>query len=289
VVSGTPVTFYAKAVNGGATPVYQWYVNNAPVSSGSSSYTYTPTNNQNVNCLITSSLSGCLMNNPATTNIVNLIVYTSGIACSSGATVVHQGRTYNTVQVGTQCWLRENLNVGTQIAGTLTQTNNGQIEKYCYGNDTLNCNVYGGLYQWAEAVQYLNNVTNTTHWNPLPSTPVKGLCPDGWHIPSQAEYQTLFNYVGSTTAGATLKEAGTVHWNSPNTGATNSKGFTMLPSGSNYNFIFSNLKSYANIWTITRGTLEKDAWYFGAAFNFSNPSYLQALKTNGLSIRCLKD
>jgi hypothetical protein len=63
----------------------------------------------------------------------------------------------------------------------------------------------------------------------------------------------------------------------------------MLPSGSNYNFIFSNLKSYANIWTITRGTLEKDAWYFGAAFNFSNPSYLQALKTNGLSIRCLKD
>jgi uncharacterized protein (TIGR02145 family) len=289
VVSSTPVTYYAKSVNGGATPVYQWYVDGVAVASGSSNYTFTPTNNQNIKCLVTSSLSGCLMNNPAPSNIVNMIVYTTGTACASGATVVHYGKTYNTVQIGTQCWLRENLNVGTQISGTLSQTNNSQIEKFCYGNDSVNCNVYGGLYQWAEAVQYLNNVTNSTHWNPLPTTPVKGLCPQGWHIPSKTEFETMFTYLGTTSGGGKVKEAGVVHWSSPNTGASNSSGFTMLPSGNMISGIYTYLTSYANIWTITKGNLVGDAWYFGAAYNYSTHTTGQSYKTNGLSIRCLKD
>jgi hypothetical protein len=68
-------------------------------------------------------------------------------------TVTYAGKTYNTVQIGKQCWLKENLDVGTRINGSVNQTDNGTIEKYCYNDDPANCTTYGGLYTWNESMQ----------------------------------------------------------------------------------------------------------------------------------------
>ena len=88
------------------------------------------------------------------------------------------GKTYPTVQIGTQCWMAWNLNVGSMIPYTQEMANNGTVEKYCYDNSTSNCDVYGGLYQWDEIMNY-STTPGTT-----------GLCPPvtGWHLPTDAEY-----------------------------------------------------------------------------------------------------
>jgi uncharacterized protein (TIGR02145 family) len=171
-------------------------------------------------------------------------------SCPGNPTVTYGGQVYHTVQIGTQCWFRENLNIGTRINGSQDQTNNGIIEKYCYGDNEANCNTYGGLYQWDELMQYVS------------TEGAKGLCPDGWHIPTDAEWSTLTTYLGGeSVAGGKMKEAGTSHWASPNAGATNSSGFTALPGGSRYyggNFV--NLTYNAYFWSSSQYD-DSIAWY----------------------------
>ena len=124
--------------------------------------------------------------------------------------------------------MAENLNIGTKINSTTggqLQTDNGIIEKYCYDNDESQCDIYGGLYEWNEAMQYV-----TTEGG-------QGICPDGWHIPTDGEWTTLVEYLGGNNwAGGKIKskgaiEAGTGLWKYPNAGATNESGFTGLPGG----------------------------------------------------------
>ena len=152
-------------------------------------------------------------------------------------TITYGGQTYQTVIIGTQCWMKENLNIGVPILGSSYQTDNGTLEKYCYNNNASNCDTYGGLYQWDEMMQYV-----TTEGT-------QGICPTGWHLPSDAEWCILENYVDAGTvlciggmrgidAGGNLKEIGTTHWSSPNEGATNSSGFTALAGGRHYNSLF---------------------------------------------------
>jgi uncharacterized protein (TIGR02145 family) len=290
VMPNTSVTFTASSVNGGSSPTYQWKVNNVVVGTNSPTYSYTPANNDNVKCVVTSSLTGCLSGNPANSPVVNMVVYSSGTPCTGLATVTHGGLVYNTVQVGTQCWLRENINMGTKVIATATQTNNNIVEKYCYVDDEYYCNFYGGLYQWAEMVQYYNGVTNITHWSPVPTTPVQGICPPGWHIPTNAEATTMINYFGGqTVAGGKMKESGYAHWNSPNTSASNQAGFTALPGGNNYSGTFTNLRQYATFWTITMGPAASDAKVFGAPYNFGQSLAGDSKKTTGYSVRCLKN
>ena len=293
VMPSTQITLYAVPTNGGNTPTYSWLKNDVAVGTNSSTYVCTPVNNDNIKCVVTSSLGGCLSTNPATSNVVNMVVYSTGAACAGVPTVSYGGRTYNTVQIGTQCWLRENLNIGTKLTSTSTtpvsQTNNSIIEKYCYNNDTNYCNVYGGLYQWAEMVQYYLGVTNTTYWTSPYPTLVQGICPSGWHIPTKIESDTLVKKLGSTTAGGKMKETLYTHWQSPNTGADNASGFTALPAGYGYNGAYGNIKQYANIWTITNGATNTDIYYFGAVYNFKDPASQQSFKTTGYSVRCLKN
>ena len=127
------------------------------------------------------------------------------------------GDYYNTIQIGTQCWMKENLNVGTRINGNVDQTNNSTIEKYCYGDLPASCTTlgYGGLYQWDEAMQYVTT----------PGT--QGICPTGWHIPTEEEFATLSTFVGGN--GNALKEIGL---NSASGGeGTNTSGFSALYRG----------------------------------------------------------
>lgn len=187
------------------------------------------------------------------------------------------GKSYSTVQIGAQCWMAENLNIGTRINGNNPQTDNASIEKYCYNNDESNCNKYGGLYQWDEVMAYSN------------STGTQGICPEGWYLPTDTEWTALAELLGGgTVAGGKLKQSGFLHWSAPNTGATNSSGFTGLPGGNrSIDGSFSNHKFYGNFWTST-----------GFYNNTSYRRYLtftQAAITRdfidinmGLSVRCRK-
>jgi len=195
-----------------------------------------------------------------------------------GDTIDYSGQIYNTLMIGTQCWFKENLNIGTRINGSDDQTNNTVIEKYCYNDIEANCNTYGGLYQWDEVMQYV-----TTEGE-------KGLCPDGWHIPTHAEWTTLTTTLGGElVAGGKMKEVGTAHWLSPNTGATNSSGFTALPgSYRNINGDFNGLGSYAYFWSSTKAT-STTAVFRTLLYNTERVDKYNYSKTGGFSCRCLQD
>lgn len=130
--------------------------------------------------------------------------------CSGSFTDSRDGKTYKTVCIGSQVWMAENLNY------------NASGSK-CYQNDTNNCNTYGKLYNWNTAM----DGSGSSSSNP---SGVRGICPQGWHLPSSSEWNELIAFLGGThVAGGKMKA--TNLWLSPNTGATNSSGFTALPSG----------------------------------------------------------
>ena len=209
-------------------------------------------------------------------------------ACGDQIIDDRDGQSYNTVQIGTQCWMAENLNIGAMINSSSDQTNNGIIEKYCYDNNSSNCYVYGGLYQWDEAMQYV-----TTEGT-------QGICPTGWHLPTDAEWCTLENYVDAvgvscsangwrgTDAGGNLKETGTNHWASPNSDATNSSGFTGLPGGYRYaGGLFFLLTKFANFWSSRE--YNTDAWSRDLYYENAQVGRNKYDKTYGFSVRCIKD
>lgn len=204
--------------------------------------------------------------------------------------VTYAGQTYTTVIIGTQCWMQQNLNVGSRIAGSSQQSNNSIIEKFCYNNEDAKCNTYGGLYQWSEAVQYLNGATNETSWSPVPSGNVQGICPAGWHIPSNAEWTKLSDALGGASgAGGKMKEMGTATWTTPNTGASNSSGFTALPAGNSMaGGGFENLGTIAYYWSSSSHapTLASD---MAIANTSGDLNFSGNYKNLGFSVRCLKD
>ena len=215
----------------------------------------------------------------------------SSFICGT-STVTYDGVTYNTVQIGSQCWLKENLrttkyNDNSSIpevtdASTWTSTTSGAY--CCYDNNPSNCDTYGALYNW-----YAVNTGK--------------LCPRGWHVPSDAEWCTLENYVEANTdpncnlwewrginTGGHLKEADTTHWASPNTGADNSSGFTALPGGSRKysdgSFYVLGLNGYW--WSST----VYDASYAWHRFlHYHNAGVYRDCHDygDGFAVRCLKD
>jgi uncharacterized protein (TIGR02145 family) len=208
-----------------------------------------------------------------------------GIAC--GETASYAGESYPTVQIGTQCWFAKNLNVGSMINGGNDQTNNSTLEKYCYNNDSANCTTYGGLYQWAEAVQYQNGASNRSSPNPRFTGNVRGICPFGWHLPSDAEWGTLETFLGgSNIAGGALKSTSGL-WTSPNTGATNSSGFSALPGGRReINGSFNDIGGFTYFWSSSWSTNGgADGRYLNSRMNKTSNDF----KDRGFSVRCIQD
>lgn len=200
-----------------------------------------------------------------------------GIPCQGIPEVIYQEKTYETLQIGSQCWFRENLNVGSFINISQSQTNNEQIEKYCYFNNESYCDTYGGLYQWNEMMQYA-----------LPSE-LQGICPEGWHIPSNVQFTGLVNILGGiSVAGGKLKETGTAHWLSPNSGATNEVGFTALAAGAGVNGGFQYLMQGSVFWTSTE-TSSTTAWWRAIYYAENIMDNGSTTKTTGFSVRCMKD
>jgi uncharacterized protein (TIGR02145 family) len=199
-------------------------------------------------------------------------------SCPGIQSVTYEGKVYNTLLIGDQCWLKENLNVGTMINGTEEMTDNSVIEKYCYDNDPANCEIYGGLYQWNEMMQYTIILS------------LQGICPDGWHLPEDGEWIILSDFLGGVEiAGGKMKEVGTTHWKSPNVGATNESGFTALPGGDrSYIGSFENLADNAFFWSSSEDNSSL-AWNRYLNYNGAGVARSYYDKTNGMSVRCLKD
>ena len=114
-----------------------------------------------------------------------IIQFATNVVCPGLDSLLYEGQWYHAIQIGGQCWLKENLNVGEMISGSQSQTNNGTIEKYCYANSVTKCDEYGGLYIWDETMQY------TTEKR------AQGVCPEGWHIPTDEEFKVLEGMVDS--------------------------------------------------------------------------------------------
>ena len=211
--------------------------------------------------------------------ITNL--YNSDGPVQSGTVTDIDGNLYHTVTIGNQVWMVENLKVTKYNDGTIIPyvTDNttwaGLItDAYCwYNNDaTTYKNTYGGFYNW-----YAVNTGK--------------LAPTGWHVPSDSEWTTLTTYLGGESiSGGKLKETGTIHWQSPNAGATNETGFTALPAG--YRFIdgtFYNFGVVGTWWTSTEG-VTNIPWN-RTVYNSESGVYRtnNGYKDHGLSVRCVKD
>jgi uncharacterized protein (TIGR02145 family) len=202
------------------------------------------------------------------------------------------GNVYNTVVVGSQCWMKENLktthfNNGATIASGLTNvqwssTTSGACTDY--NNDTANTSKYGKLYNWYA----LNDPA--------------GLCPVGWHEPKLTEWNVLIktidanadtncvNCTPSLTAGGDMKEAGILHWLNPNTGATNSSGFTALPGGvrNGSNGYYSQIDNYAYFWSVSPYSTTT-TYYFSIRANDAFITNNNVVNNSGFSVRCIKD
>jgi len=194
--------------------------------------------------------------------------------------IYHSGQWYNTIQIGRQCWMAENLNAGVQIPGAAGQQNNGNVEKHCYNDTGDSCGIYGGLYQWDEMMAY----------STVPGS--QGICPVGWHVPMVSEWDTLTAYLGgSSVAGGKIKETGTRHWKSPNTGATNSSGFSAYGGGTYRpysNDYFYLIREGGIFWTSNPysswGAIRRDLSYLDATLGpYTCERY------HSFSVRCLKD
>lgn len=237
---------------------------------------------------------------------VDTVQYEGGPYNADGTSTSTTGY-YRTVLIGDQCWLKDNLNVGTMIGSKLADATTPQnqtsasssIEKYCYtyvtqGNasqitsGTADCAIYGAFYQWPEAVQYSNNVTLTTGTT-VASGNIQGICPTGWHIPSDTEYSTLSTYLGGdTVSGGALKATGTTYWTTPNTGATNSSGFTALGAGfRNTNGSFSSRSPSINFWSTLPG-VSTNAWSRSLHNSNTTLSRTSDSRAFGWSVRCLQ-
>ncbi len=215
--------------------------------------------------------------------------FATNIPCPGTPTVTYGGQVYNTIQIFSQCWLAENLNVGTMISGSQDMSDNGILEKYCYDDSYLNCDVYGGLYQWDEMMQY------TTQPG------AQGICPQGWHLPSDDEWKVLAGAVDSQYGiGDPVWEGDWVYagydvgfnlkadhdWDNDGEGV-DLYGFSALPGGGEMNGNSGN-KGILGIW-FTSSERPPDAW----GRNFSNSSN-QIQRTNNykaaaFSVRCMKN
>ena len=201
------------------------------------------------------------------------------------------GNEYEIISIGNQVWMAENLKTtkykdGTEIPTGYSDSDWSNLSTGAYAvydNNSSNAGIYGNLYNWYTVDDE------------------RGVCPEGFHVPSDEEWKELEIYLGmsesqanstgdrGTYEGGKLKEAGTVHWFSPNTGATNESGFTALPGGYRHGLSgsFNNLQYNSGFWTSSLSS--GGAWdRFQSHDNSSILRNIYSLPT-GFSVRCVRD
>jgi uncharacterized protein (TIGR02145 family) len=200
--------------------------------------------------------------------------------CGDTITDGRDGRKYPTVQIGNQCWMSRNINVGTMIDGALSMANDSLIQKYCYDNDSSNCNTYGAMYQWDELMNY----------SIVPGS--QGICPTGFHVPTDNEILSLEIFLGmdpgvaalmntwrGTDEGTKLKQGGTSGFNANLSGVRYDGG--LFYSKGTFEYIYtSDTYPFNNLLALRR------------CLNLSDPTigrFYNTTKTIGGSLRCLKN
>jgi len=206
--------------------------------------------------------------------------------CGDTLTDSRDSKTYTTVLIGAQCWMRQNINVGTLTAGANTQGTDcpsaAEIEKYCYSDDENNCDSNGGLYQWNQAMCGSTDAG------------AQGICPTGWHIPTHDEYTTLELAVCTSGSCATdfPYDASTTSWRGTNEGTTlktvSATKFSGLLAGyRNTNGTFSNVGTIGYFWTsLPAGA---NAWVRSLVSSVATVYRTTDGKAYGFSVRCLKN
>lgn len=202
------------------------------------------------------------------------------------------GNRYNSVIIGTQEWMKDNLNVSKYTDGTvipqvtdIRQWANLTTGAWCYfNNDPANGATYGKLYNWYAVAGIWNEASKTD------TTQRKKLAPTGYHVPSDAEWSTLTTYLGgSSVAGGKMKEMSTIHWKSPNKNATNSSNFKGLPGGYyDTRNAFLDLGNYGSWWSSSE-TTTTTAWSRLLHYDSDYTMRLNYKKASGFSVRLLKD
>ena len=202
------------------------------------------------------------------------------VAFSCGTVLIDErdGKSYNTVLIGTQCWMAENLKTGTLINSNTSsddQTNNSVIEKYCYDNVSTYCTDDGVLYQWDEAMQY-----STTGG-------AQGICPAGWHIPTDDEWKTLEKFLGMTQASSD-----SMSWRGTDVGTQlkigGASGFDVLGTGfRKVDGKFYDNPQLAYYWSSSRNGTQ--AWCRGFSDSLETMYRNTVNKSYGFCVRCVKD
>ena len=195
-----------------------------------------------------------------------------------------------TITIGTQAWMAANLDVGTMITGTTTMTNNSVLEKYCYDDDPANCATYGALYQWDEMMQYVTTAGT------------QGVCPTGFHLPTDDEWKNLEMHLGMTQAQADATgirgtdQGSQLAGNEPlwtnglldQNGAFGSSGFTALPGGyRNTSGSFYSQSIGAFYWSSSESG--GNAWYRSLFSDSPKVNRFDDSKSFGFSVRCVQD
>jgi len=185
--------------------------------------------------------------------------------CGDTLTDIRDLNKYPTIVISGQCWMGANLNFGTSISSYRNQRDNCIVEKFCYNNNPGACTSTGGLYQWDEMMRYQVNEG------------VQGLCPPGWHIPTEQDWKALFNnYINYGFAGLPLLFTGY-------------SGFNADVDGINYfnkSWKFLTFSTY--FWSSTL-TGTKKAWAHSMNTYDPSVSYYPSYKSNAFSVRCIKD
>ncbi len=212
------------------------------------------------------------------------------IPCPGADSVLYEGQWYHTVQIFSQCWMAQNLNVGVKINAPAAQTNNGIIEKYCLSNNANSCLTYGGVYKWDEMMQYTAQAG------------AQGICPAGWHIPSDHDFQILAGAVDSyypighpvwssvgnvgNDCGYNLKSVS--GWNNNGNGC-NMYGFNVIPGGFWY---YTGNWAGGSLYTVffsSTMTSAQDALTYGLSWMWNDIGREPREKANGMPVRCIKD
>lgn len=224
------------------------------------------------------------------TNTSYTFQFATNIPCPGTPTVTYEGQTYNTLQIFSQCWLKENLNVGIMIDSLTDMSDNGVIEKYCYRNMEDSCDIYGGLYQWNELMQYSMSPGS------------QGICPPGWHIPTDDDWIILGGSVDSQYSigdpewynsgyngfdvGLNLKSEN--GWSSNGNGS-DSFGFLALPGGQRIsNGYFDGISIKASFWSSTEDYPEA-SWYRALSSIYDGIDRSSQTNNWGKSVRCIQD
>jgi uncharacterized protein (TIGR02145 family) len=194
------------------------------------------------------------------------------------------GRVYATILIGEQNWMAQNLNYGNLIDGTVAMSDDQIINKYCYEDNAEIGDIYGGLYTWGEMMNY--NLET-----------VQGICPDGWHVPSEDDWRQLELHLGMSEndlleggwrgegLGGKLKVPGTEYWDEPNTSANNETGFSALGAGmGNTSGNFFVLRLYTGFWTS-----HPDMWARELANTEGGINRVWKQPGDRLSVRCMED